>query len=381
MIRVSVVGAGYWGPNLIRNFTACSETQLVAVCDKDRARLEKVLAGYPGVDAVADFEGLISRDDVDAVAIATPVSTHAPLALAALRAGKHVLVEKPLAASVREAELMIAAAKEAGRVLMVDHTFVYSGPVTRIKEIVDSGDLGDIYYVDSVRINLGLFQHDINVVWDLAPHDLSIMDHLIGRLPRSLSAFGTCHADSDSGIEDVAYLNLDFGDGFLASFHVNWLSPVKIRHFIVGGSKKSLVYNDLDPRREDQGVRPWDYYLVRCRGEARRSWVIGRAMSGHHTWMATSPYGPWSATSLSASVAAKPPRRTARPGSASCESSRPLSAVSRQEAEELLCDQGLLKWNRSEDIEDAASSESCAVVSRTCSGGTRGILHTGYHSR
>jgi predicted dehydrogenase len=273
MIHVAVIGAGYWGPNLIRNFASCQETKLVAVCDKDRARLEKVLAGYPGVDAVDNSEALLSRDDVDAVAIATPVGAHAPLTLAALRAGKHVLVEKPLAACVRDAEAMVRAAKEAGRVLMVDHTFIYSGPVQKIKEIVDSGDLGDIYYVDSVRINLGLFQHDVNVVWDLAPHDLSIMDYLIGRLPKSLSAFGTCHTDSASGIEDVAYLNLDFGDGLLASFHVNWLSPVKIRHFLVGGSRKGLVYNDLAP---DEKIKVYDRGItVSQDAEARRGLLIG----------------------------------------------------------------------------------------------------------
>jgi predicted dehydrogenase len=273
MIHVAVIGAGYWGPNLIRNFAACPEMKLVAVCDKDAKRLGKVLVGYPGVDAVDSPEALLARDDVDAVAIATPVGTHAPLALAALRAGKHVLVEKPLAACSRDAEAMVNTAKEVGRVLMVDHTFIYSGPVRKIKEIVDSGDLGEIFYVDSVRINLGLFQHDVNVVWDLAPHDLSIMDYLIGRLPKSLSAFGTSHADSDSGIEDVAYLNLDFGDGLLASFHVNWLSPVKIRHFLVGGSRKGLVYNDLSP---DEKIKVYDRGITVSQDtEARRGMLIG----------------------------------------------------------------------------------------------------------
>jgi predicted dehydrogenase len=268
-----VIGAGYWGPNLIRNFAACPETELVAVCDKDPSRLAKVLAGYQGVKALDNPDVLWKRDDVDAVAIATPVGTHAPLALAALRAGKHVLVEKPLASCTRDAEAMVLAAKEAGRVLMVDHTFIYSGPVRKIKEIVDSGDLGEIFYVDSVRINLGLFQHDVNVVWDLAPHDLSIMDYLVGRLPKSLSAFGACHADSDNGIEDVAYLNLDFGDGLLASFHVNWLSPVKIRHFLVGGSRKGLVYNDLSP---DEKIKVYDRGItVSQDAEARRGMLIG----------------------------------------------------------------------------------------------------------
>lgn len=218
-------------------------------------------------------ESLLAREDVHAVAIATPVGTHAPLALAALKAGKHVLVEKPLAGCVRDAEAMVEAAKRVGRVLMVDHTFVYSGPVRKMKEIVDSGDLGDLYYIDSVRINLGLFQHDVNVVWDLAPHDLSIVDYLIGRLPKSLSAFGGCHANSDSGIEDVAYLNLDFGDGLTASFHVNWLSPVKIRHFLVGGSRKGLVYNDLSP---DEKIKVYDRGITVAQdAEARRGVLIG----------------------------------------------------------------------------------------------------------
>jgi predicted dehydrogenase len=272
-VGVAVVGAGYWGPNLIRNFAACPAARVVAVCDTNRPRLCKVLAGYPGVEPADSLESLLARDDVEAVAIATPVSSHAAIGLAALRAGKHVLIEKPLAASVHEAEELVRTAREHGRVLMVDHTFIYSGPVRKIKEIVDSGELGDIYYVDSVRINLGLFQHDVNVVWDLAPHDLSIMDYLIGRLPKSLSAFGTCHTDSASGIEDIAYLNLDFGDGLVASFHVNWLSPVKIRHFLVGGSRKGLVFNDLAP---DERIKVYDRGITVSEDpEARRGMLIG----------------------------------------------------------------------------------------------------------
>ena len=273
MLTVAVVGAGYWGPNLIRNFAACPDTKLVAVCDKDPARLRKVLANYPAVEPVEDFQALLARPDVQAVAIATPVSTHASMGLAALRAGKHVLIEKPLAPSVAEAQQLAKCAVEQNLTLMVDHTFVYSGPVRRMKEIIDRGELGDIYFIDSVRINLGLFQHDVNVVWDLAPHDLSILDYLVGRLPRSLSAFGTCHADNKREIEDVAYLNLDFGDGLLASFHVNWLSPVKVRHFIVGGSKKSIVYNDLEPAEKlkvyDRGI------TVSEDPEARRGILVG----------------------------------------------------------------------------------------------------------
>jgi predicted dehydrogenase len=273
MVRVAVAGAGYWGPNLIRNFAACPDTQLVAVCDRDEKRLAKALAGFPGVEGVTQFDELLARSDVDAVAIATPVDTHTPMGVAALQAGKHVLIEKPLASSVRDADQLISAAKQAGRVLMVDHTYVYSGPVQKIKQIIDSGEIGELYFIDSVRINLGMFQHDVNVVWDLAPHDLSILDYLLGRLPRSLSAFGTCHADGKREIEDVAYLNLDFSDGLLASCHVNWLSPVKLRHFIIGGSRRSIVYDDLEPVER---VKVYDRGIsVNGDLEARRGVLVG----------------------------------------------------------------------------------------------------------
>jgi predicted dehydrogenase len=273
MTRVAVIGAGYWGPNLIRNFAHFPKTELVAVCDTNRDRLHKALAPYPKVEQVNDPNALFGRDDVDAIAIATPVGTHASLGLAALRAGKHVLIEKPLAASVHDAEELVRTAREVGRVLMVDHTYVYSGPVQKIKQIIESGEIGSLYYIDSVRINLGLFQHDVNVVWDLAPHDLSILEYLVGQLPKSLSAFGTCHADNHREIEDVAYLNLDFGGGLLASFHVNWLSPVKVRHFIIGGSRKSIVYNDLEPAEKikvyDRGI------TVNGDVEQRRGVLVG----------------------------------------------------------------------------------------------------------
>jgi predicted dehydrogenase len=273
LISVAVIGAGYWGPNLIRNFVSCPDTKLVAVCDKDPARLAKVLAGYPAVEGVAEVDALLARKDIDAVAIATPVRTHAPFAIAALEAGKHVLVEKPLADSVSDAERMVELAEKRGLTLMVDHTFVYSPAVRKVKDLHASGELGELCYIDSVRINLGMFQHDVNVVWDLAPHDLSIVDFLLGRLPKSLSAFGACHTKGSTEIEDVAYLNLDFGDGLLASFHVNWLSPVKIRHFILGGRKKSVVYNDLDLQDK---VRVYDRGITTAEDpEARRGVLIG----------------------------------------------------------------------------------------------------------
>jgi predicted dehydrogenase len=257
-VAVAVAGAGYWGTNLIRNFAACTKTRLVAVCDIDGARLSKACAAYPSVEPVQEFESLLRRSDVEAVAIATPVRTHAPLGLAALDAGKHVLLEKPLADSVGGAQALVNAARQNHLKLMVDHTFIFGAPVRRMKTLLDSGEIGELYFIDSVRINLGLFQHDVNVVWDLAPHDLSIIDHLLGRLPASVSACGACHTDRQHAIEDVAHLNLDFGDGLMASCHVNWLSPVKIRHFIVGGNKKSLVYNDLEPAEKlkvyDRGI-------------------------------------------------------------------------------------------------------------------------------
>src|SRR5438309_7094422 len=182
--------------------------------------------------------------EIDAVAVVTPVSTHYDLAKKALENGKHVFVDKPFTDTSAQAEELIELADRKNLQIMVDHTFLFNGAVRKIKELVDAGVLGPLYYYDSTRVNLGLFQHDVNVVWDLAPHDLSIVDYLLGRLPRSVSAFGATHANQN--IEDVAYLNLDFGDGLIANFHVNWLSPVKVRYMILGGSDQSLIYNDLD---------------------------------------------------------------------------------------------------------------------------------------
>jgi predicted dehydrogenase len=244
MVRVAVIGYGYWGPNLVRNFYETPGANLTAVCESKPERLELVRARYPGVKTPTDFEEVLADKEIDAVVIATPVGTHYAMAKAALAAGKHVLVEKPLTANVTEAEDLVARAAKSRLTLMVDHIFVYSPAVRKMKEIVDSGQLGELLFVDSVRVNLGLFQKDVNVVWDLAPHDLSIIDYVVGRMPRSVATFGSAHADEK--IEDVAYLNLDFGDKLIASFHVNWLSPVKIRYTILGGSKKGLVYNDLD---------------------------------------------------------------------------------------------------------------------------------------
>ncbi|MGA1869144.1 MAG: Gfo/Idh/MocA family protein [bacterium] len=242
-IKVGIVGLGYWGPNLARNFSSNGIAKLTALCDLDEKRLSKIGQHYPSSKQFSNYSDFLK--EIDAVAIATPVDTHYKLAKIALGSGKHCLIEKPMTATVAEAEELLYIAKKNSLVLAVDHTFLFTGAVQKIKEIINSGDLGEIWYYDSVRINLGLFQRDINVVWDLAPHDLSIMDYLLGKEACTLVCLGTSHVPS--GLADVAYLNLEFGNGFVANFHVNWLSPVKIRSIIIGGSKKMLVYDDMEP--------------------------------------------------------------------------------------------------------------------------------------
>lgn len=244
MINIAIIGYGYWGPNLVRNFGETEGGRAALCCDLNEKRLAAAKRRHPGLEVTTDFATVLTNKEIQAVAIATPVHTHHALAKRALEAGKHVLVEKPLTTQVDHAEELCALARQNGLVLQVDHVFIHSPPVQKVKEIVDSGRLGKLFFVDSVRINLGLFQHDVNVVWDLAPHDLSIVDFIVGRAPRSVSAFGAVHANE--GIEDVAYINLDYGDGLIANFHVNWLSPVKVRQMIFGGSEQSLIYNDLE---------------------------------------------------------------------------------------------------------------------------------------
>lgn len=271
MPQIAVIGLGYWGPNLVRNFHAVAGDKLRICCDRDQKRVDAIARDYPSVSVVTDADAIFGDDTIDAVAIATPVDTHYALAKAALTAGKSVLLEKPLTASVEQAEELIALARARGLILMVDHVFVFSPPVQKMKEIIDSGQLGKLFFIDCVRINLGLFQHDVNVVWDLAPHDLSIVDYLIGQLPKSVAAFGAVHAGN--GIEDVAHLNLDFGDGLIANFHVNWLSPVKVRYTMLGASDKSLIYNDLDPSEK---IKVYDSGITVRNGdlEKRRNLLI-----------------------------------------------------------------------------------------------------------
>ncbi len=257
-LGVAVVGAGYWGPNLIRNFRGSGDWDLVAVCDLDVARAERVLGARSGVDVTASLEDVLARDDVDAIAIATPAATHQHIAVAALGAGKHVLVEKPLADSVESGRRMVDLAGERGLTLMADHTYCYTPAVQKIRELVDDGALGEILFVDSVRINLGLIQPDVDVFWDLAPHDLSILDYVLpgGLRPTGVAAHG---ADPiGAGNSCVGYLTLPLASGAIAHVHVNWLSPTKIRQMVIGGSRRTLVWDDLNPQQRisvyDRGV-------------------------------------------------------------------------------------------------------------------------------
>lgn len=246
-LGVAVIGAGYWGPNLIRNFLSSDLTELRWVCDLSEERARKVVGPYGSVAVTTELEQVLSDPDVDAIAIATPAATHTAIGLAALDAGKHVLVEKPLAPTVAEGRKLVEAARDRGLVLMCDHTYCYTPVVQHIRRIAHAGDLGGLQYLDSVRINLGLVQPDVDVLWDLAPHDLSIIDHILppGIEPVAVSATG---ADPiGAGRSCVAYLSIPLSNGGIAHVHVNWLSPTKIRQTIIGGSERMLVWDDLNP--------------------------------------------------------------------------------------------------------------------------------------
>jgi predicted dehydrogenase len=256
LLGVGVIGHGYWGPNLVRNFMEAPGSQVVAVSDKRADRLAPLRRRYPTIETPADHRDLLNDPRIDAIAIATPVSSHYELAMEALRAGKHVLVEKPLSASAGEAARLVEEAERRRRVLMVDHTFVYTGAVRKIRELTASGALGEIYYYDSVRVNLGLFQHDVNVIWDLAVHDLSIIDYVLPQRPQAVTATAISHFPGQP--ENMAYLTLFFDGTLLAHMHVNWLSPVKVRRTLIGGSRNMVVYDDLEPSEKvklyDRGV-------------------------------------------------------------------------------------------------------------------------------
>jgi predicted dehydrogenase len=253
MLRIGVIGYGYWGPNLVRNFSAGSASEVVTVCDMNQQSLKKVKKIYPQMKVSADINELIKDPEIDAIAIATPVFTHHALARQALEEGKSIFVEKPFTHTSAEAEELIELAEKKNLKIMVDHTFLYTGAVRKIKQLIEDGVLGNLYYFDSVRVNLGLFQHDVNVVWDLAPHDISIMDYLIGEKPEAVIATGSGHFGR--GLEDIAYLTFYYARNVIAHINVNWLSPVKVRTTLIGGEKKMLVWNDIEP---DEKIKIYD---------------------------------------------------------------------------------------------------------------------------
>ena len=253
MLRMGIIGYGYWGPNLVRNFSTANGSAVVMVCDMNNQSLKKVQKTYPQVRVTPDVNELIKDPEIDAVAIATPVFTHFALAKQVLEEGKSVFVEKPFTHTVAEAEELIELAEKKKLKIMVDHTFLYTGAVRKIKQLVEDGILGDLYYFDSVRVNLGLFQHDVNVVWDLAPHDIAIMDYVIGERPQAVVATGAGHFGR--GLEDIAYLTFYYRQNVIAHINVNWLSPVKVRTTLIGGQKKMLVWNDLEP---DEKIKIYD---------------------------------------------------------------------------------------------------------------------------
>ncbi len=261
-MKIAVVGCGYWGPNLIRNFVQSNKVREVVCCDLDQKRLDRMRGLYPSVQVLTDYKKLIEMQDLDAVVIATPVKTHHPIAKEFLAGGKHVFIEKPLTHSTETAAELIDLAEEKKKILMVGHTFEYTAAVTKIKSIIESGELGRILYISSIRVNLGLFQPDINVIWDLAPHDISIILHLMGEKPVTVNSQGSAHFHE--GIEDVATTTLNFKNGVIAFVHNSWLDPNKIRKTTIVGSRKMLVYDDIEPQEKikiyDKGIEVPPYY-------------------------------------------------------------------------------------------------------------------------
>lgn len=262
VLRVGVVGYGYWGPNIVRNFHAQDRSRVVAVCDKSVKSLHRVRQAHPEMTVTQDCRDLLEGSDIDIAAIVTPVWTHYELAKAALENGKHVFVEKPFTCTTAQAEELIELAERKNLKIMVDHTFLFTGAVKRIRQLIDEGALGDLYYYDSTRVNLGLFQHDVNVIWDLAPHDLSIMDYLIKEKPEAIVATGERHLN---GCADVAFMTIYYPNSVIGHINVNWLSPVKVRTTLIGGQKKMLVWNDLEA---DEKIKVYDKGVHMTNGES-----------------------------------------------------------------------------------------------------------------
>jgi predicted dehydrogenase len=244
-MNIAIIGYGYWGPNLLRNFSLVSNCKVHTLCDLRIERLQTAKVLYPTLELSNNIDDVINNPDIDTIVVATPVFTHYSIAKKALLAGKNVLIEKPMTASVKEAEELIEISIQKGLVLMVDHTFLYTGAVQKMKSLVDLGEIGKIKYLDSTRINLGLFQSDVNVLWDLAPHDISICDYLMNEKPVSVQATGISH--TNNGIENIAYLTLNYQSDIIAHFNCSWTSPVKLRKMLVGGDKKMIAYDDMEP--------------------------------------------------------------------------------------------------------------------------------------
>jgi predicted dehydrogenase len=262
LLRVGVIGYGYWGPNIVRNFHAQDQSRVVAVCDKSQKSLAKVRHAFPDMVTTDDVDDLLTSPDIDLIAVVTPVWTHYELAKKALMNGKHVFVEKPFTYSVAQGEELVELAERKGLKIMVDHTFLFTGAVRRMKQMIDDGTLGELYYYDSTRVNLGLFQHDVNVLWDLAPHDLSVMDHLIKQKPEAVVATGERHLN---GVADIAFMTLYYPGNMIGHINVNWLSPVKVRTTLIGGEKKMLVWNDLEA---DEKLKVYDKGVQMTNGDA-----------------------------------------------------------------------------------------------------------------
>jgi predicted dehydrogenase len=252
MVNIGVIGYGYWGPNIVRNFNGVEGAKVVSICDKSQAALNRAGKMYPGIDITREYLEILTSKIIDAVAIITPVSTHFELAKMALQNGKNIFVEKPFTASAAQADELIDLAEKKGLKIMVDHTFIFTDAVRKIKDITDENKLGSLYYYDSTRVNLGLFQNDVNVIWDLAPHDFAIMDYLVQEKPSAVSASGKAHVN---GREDTAYVTVYFTNNMIAHFNVNWLSPVKLRTVLIGGEKRMLVWNDLEA---DEKIKIYD---------------------------------------------------------------------------------------------------------------------------
>ncbi|MDB5119084.1 MAG: oxidoreductase [Sphingobacteriales bacterium] len=269
MIRIGIIGYGYWGPNLVRNFFAADDCVIKSVAETRSDRLLHLQKTFPSIKGFKDASDIINDPEIDAVIIATPVYTHFALAKKALSEGKHVLIEKPMASSVMEAQILINLAAQKKLLLMVDHTFLYTGAVEKMKQLVDEEKLGTIKYLDSTRINLGLFQPDINVLWDLAPHDISILNYIIAEEPYSVNATGVTH--TNNRIENIAYLTVNYSSGFIAHFNCSWTSPVKVRMMLVGGDEKMILYNDLEPTEK---IKVYDTSYKHSTNEERNSVLV-----------------------------------------------------------------------------------------------------------